>query len=84
LWFRPSLGGLQKKWGSKPGDKIIYINKELVAGNGLTNQMVMDRLRGEKGTRVNIGLQRKGEKKLLDFEIIRDKIPYLSASMPHI
>ncbi|MBN2263215.1 MAG: S41 family peptidase [Prolixibacteraceae bacterium] len=71
-------GGPSEKVGLQAGDRIMFIDNEPVAGIGLTNQMVFDRLRGEKGTKVSIRILRKGEKKLLDFVIIRDKIPIFS------
>jgi carboxyl-terminal processing protease len=71
-------GGPSEKVGLMAGDRIITIDDELVAGIGLTNQDVFDRLRGEKGTRVTLKILRRDEKDLLDFEIIRDKIPIYS------
>ena len=71
-------GGPSEKVGLIAGDRIIYIDDEMVAGIGLTNQMVFDRLRGERGTLVNVKILRKDEKEMLDFDIIRDKIPIFS------
>lgn len=71
-------GGPSEKVGLEAGDRILYVDGELVAGVGLTNQMVFDRLRGERGTLVNVKILRKNEKDLLDFDIIRDKIPIYS------
>ncbi|MDA3930849.1 MAG: S41 family peptidase, partial [Prolixibacteraceae bacterium] len=71
-------GGPSEKVGLEAGDRIIFIDDELVAGIKLTNKMVFDRLRGEKGSMVNVKIKRKREKDLLDFDIIRDKIPIFS------
>lgn len=71
-------GGPSEKVGLQAGDRILYIDDELVAGVDLTNQMVFDRLRGEKGTLVTVKILRRTEKGLLEFEIIRDKIPIYS------
>ncbi|MDA3879409.1 MAG: S41 family peptidase [Prolixibacteraceae bacterium] len=68
-------GGPSEKVGLQAGDRIIEIDEEDVAGVSLTNQMVFDRLRGEKGTKVSVSILRRSEKGMLDFEIIRDKIP---------
>ena len=70
-------GGPSEKVGLVAGDRIQYIDNELVAGIGLTNKMVFERLRGEKGTRVKVQILRN-KKELLDFDIIRDKIPIFS------
>ncbi|MBN1924775.1 MAG: S41 family peptidase [Prolixibacteraceae bacterium] len=71
-------GGPSEKVGLVAGDRILYVDDELIAGIGITNQDVFDRLRGEKGTLVVLKILRKGEKDLLEFEIIRDEIPIYS------
>lgn len=71
-------GGPSEKVGVLPGDKIITIDKENVAGVKINNKMVMDRLRGVKGTDVIIEVKRNGSNRLLDFKITRDKIPLYS------
>ena len=65
-----------RKSRSVAGDKIIKIENELVAGNGIKNKGVRDRLLGAKGT-VQIGIVRGNNQEILDFEITRDKIPIL-------
>lgn len=74
----PIPGGPSEEVGVMAGDRIIYIDDELVAGVGLNNKGVFDRLRGSKGTKVSVKIKRYGVKKLLEFEIIRDKIPIYS------
>jgi carboxyl-terminal processing protease len=71
-------GGPSEKVGLRAGDRITAIDDEVVAGVGLTNQMVFDRLRGEKGTKVKITVLSKEEKEPINFEITRDKIPIFS------
>ncbi len=68
-------GGPSEKVGLMPGDKIVVIDDKPVAGIGLKNKDVMDRLRGAKGTRVRLKVRRQKDQELLDFTIIRDKIP---------
>jgi len=74
----PISGGPSEKLGIMAGDKIVSIEGENVAGTGITNQDVTAKLRGDKGTKVNVGIKRRGTKGALDFEIIRDKIPIFS------
>jgi len=74
----PISGGPSEKLGIRSGDKIINIEGELVAGIGLKNSDVTKKLRGKKGTKVTVDIFRKGEKKLLPYEITRDKIPIYS------
>lgn len=71
-------GGPSEKIGIQAGDRIVFIEEEEVAGISIQNSDVIKRLRGEKGTTVNVKIQRRGEKNLLDFAIIRDKIPIFS------
>lgn len=74
----PISGGPSEKLGIMAGDKIVSIEGENVAGTGITNQDVAAKLRGDKGTKVNVGIKRRGTDGALDFEIIRDKIPIFS------
>jgi carboxyl-terminal processing protease len=71
-------GGPSEKVGLMAGDRILYVGDELIAGKGITNQDVFKWLKGEKGTLVKVKILRKGEKGLLEFDIIRDKIPLFS------
>jgi carboxyl-terminal processing protease len=68
-------GGPSQKVGIQDGDKIIYVDTSKIAGIGIDNDAVFKYLRGAKGTKVNVKIKRYGESELLDFEIIRDKIP---------
>jgi len=71
----PIPGGPSERLGILSGDKIIKIESEDVTGKKITNQFVFDRLRGKKGTKVNVSIYRSGKKDLIDFTIVRDKIP---------
>jgi carboxyl-terminal processing protease len=67
--------GPSEKVGVMAGDKIVFINDELVAGVGIKNSGVRERLLGEKGTTVRVKMLRKGVAGLLEFVIVRDAIP---------
>lgn len=64
-----------EKVGVMPGDRIIYIDNELVAGQKIQNSDVTKRLRGPKGEMVEVKIARRGISDLILFKIIRDKIP---------
>src|SRR5690554_4441167 len=49
LVVNPIPGGPSEKLGVRAGDKIIKVDDELVAGVGLKNSGVRERLLGEKG-----------------------------------
>ena len=71
-------GAPAEKVGVLAGDRIIYINNELIAGVKMQNSDIMKRLRGPKGTEVTVKVLRRDHKDLLEFKIIRDKIPVYS------
>ena len=71
-------GGPSEKVGIQAGDKIIFINEELVAGTGIKNNGVRKRLLGDKGTKVDVKIKRGKDVANLDFTIERDKIPIYS------
>ncbi len=68
-------GGPSEKLGILPGDKITKIENQIIAGVGLKNAEVRERLMGELGTKVKIEILRKKGVKPMDFVIIRDNIP---------
>jgi carboxyl-terminal processing protease len=71
-------GGPSEKVGILVGDRIIQVNDTLIAGVKMKNTDVMSRLRGPKGTTVNVKVLRNKDPKLLNFKIVRDKIPIYS------
>jgi carboxyl-terminal processing protease len=71
----PVPGGPSEKVGILPGDKIVEIDGENATGDKVNNEFVMERLRGDKGTKVKVGIFRRGSSDILDFTITRDKIP---------
>ncbi len=68
-------GGPSEKLGLLPGDKIVRIGVENVAGIGLKNKEVRDRLLGDRGTKVTVAIQRKKSPNPIDYVITRDIIP---------
>ena len=74
----PISGGPSEKLGIRSGDKIVEIEDTVVAGIGITNRDVIDKLRGDKGTKVRVKIFRRGVKELIDYTIVRDKIPIYS------
>ncbi|MFC2102335.1 S41 family peptidase [Bacteroidota bacterium] len=71
----PLTGGPSEKLGIISGDKIVRIDGEDVVGKHVNNQFVLDHLRGKKGTKVKVSIYRRGKKELLEYIIVRDKIP---------
>ncbi|MBI1266198.1 MAG: PDZ domain-containing protein [Cryomorphaceae bacterium] len=77
-------GGPSEKLGIMAGDKIINVDGKPVAGIGINNQDVMGMLKGPKGTTVKVEIKRGGVKRLLDFDIVRDKIPIYSVDASYM
>jgi carboxyl-terminal processing protease len=77
-------GGPSEKVGVKAGDKIVTINDSLFVGKKITSEMVIKKLKGEKDTKVKIGVKRYGFKDLLSFTITRDKIPLYSVDVAYM
>ena len=78
-------GGPSEKAGILAGDRIIKVNDTLFVGKDVcTNETAMKKLKGPKGSFVKVGIERYGEKQLLDFNIRRDEIPIESIEASYI
>lgn len=84
LVVTPISGGPSEAVGIQAGDKIVKVDDKVVAGTKLTNADVFRYLRGKKGTKVKLGIARRGQKKLLDFVVTRDKIPTFSVDVSYM
>jgi carboxyl-terminal processing protease len=82
--INPVSGGPSEKLGIKAGDRIVKIDGKNVAGVKITNNDVLRKLKGKKGTKVNVSIFRKGVKGLLDYTIIRDVIPIYSLDVSYM
>lgn len=71
-------GGPSEKVGILPGDKIISVDGKPYVGSIVTNQETLHRLKGDKGTKVKIGVMRHGQKNPMSFTVIRGDIPLKS------
>ena len=77
-------GGPSEKIGIRSGDRIVKVDGKKVAGIKMTNNDVMHLLKGEKGSKVKVGIIRKGVTSLLEFIIIRDVIPTYSVDFSYM
>jgi carboxyl-terminal processing protease len=68
-------GGPSEKVGIMAGDRIVTIDDSTATGEKMTNGAVMKRLRGAKGTKVKLGIQRPNTSKILNFTVTRGDIP---------
>lgn len=65
-------GAPADKAGMEDGDIIYKVEGKEVTGEDLSN--VVSRMKGDKGTQVNITVYRESHKKYIDLKIIRDKV----------
>lgn len=77
-------GGPSEKVGILAGDRIVTINDSLFAGIGITNKDVIKNLKGQKGTKVKLGIKRRNIDKLIYYDVIRDKIPLYSLDVSYM
>ncbi|MBR6714790.1 MAG: S41 family peptidase [Bacteroidaceae bacterium] len=73
--IQPVSKGPSEKAGILAGDRIILVNDSVFAGVKLTREQMMKRLRGPKGSVVEVGVKRRGVEETLYFRLVRDKIP---------
>ncbi len=71
-------GGPSEKVGLLAGDRIVEVDDFSFVGKIVTNEEAMRRLKGEKGSKVKLGIYRPGEKDILHFTIVRGDIPVKS------
>ena len=67
--------GPSEKAGIVAGDRIVSVNDTAIAGVKMSQEDIVRRLRGPKGTKVNLKVVRPGIVDTLAFTIKRDKIP---------
>ncbi len=70
--------------GILPGDRIVEVEDITVAGVHMTSDSIVGMLKGRRGTPVRIKVFRRGEKELIDFEIVRDDIPLYSVDVHYM
>lgn len=80
----PVAGGPSEKLGIRAGDRIVKVDGKNIAGIKITTNDVMRKLKGPKGTKVNISVFRRGAAGLLDFTITRDVIPTYSLDISYM
>lgn len=71
-------GGPSEKVGIRAGDRIMMVDDTLIAGVKMKTNDVMKKLKGPKGTNVRVKVLRQGMPDLIEFKIVRDKIPVYS------
>ncbi|MCP4440297.1 MAG: S41 family peptidase [Aureispira sp.] len=76
--------GPSDKAGMEVGDKIIMIGDSIIAGVGIKNKGVIDKLKGESGSGVDIKVKRSGLAELQEISITRGEIPMRSVDVSYM
>jgi carboxyl-terminal processing protease len=82
--IRALEGGPSIKAGIKGGDRIVVANGDSIYGKRWSNDSVIKKLKGEKGTKVKLKVFRRGEPGLLDFNIKRGEVPLKSVDAAYM
>ncbi len=82
--IRALEGGPSKKVGIKGGDRIVVADGDSIYGPNWSNDSVVNRLKGEKNTKVDLKIYRRGEPKLLDFKVRRGEVPIKSVDASYM
>ncbi len=78
-------GGPSEKVGLMAGDRLVEVNDTAFVGQGIiSNEKVMRKLRGPKGTEVKLGIRRNGTKEMLTYNVTRGEIPINSVTVAYI
>lgn len=79
-------GGPSERVGIQAGDRIIAVNDSSIAGVKMKNSDIMKRLRGKKGTVVELTTLRKtaGAPDTIKFKVTRDDIPIYSVDAAYM
>jgi carboxyl-terminal processing protease len=80
----PVSGGPSEKLGIRAGDRIVKVDGKNIAGIKITNSDVMKKLKGPKGTEVEISVFRRNVAGLIDYTITRDVIPTYSVDIAYM
>ena len=82
--IQPVSGGPSEKVGILAGDRIVMVDDTIIAGVKMSTEDIMRRLKGPKGSEVNLKIVRRGVGELLPFTVKRDKIPVYSLDASYL
>ena len=77
-------GGPSHKAGIMAGDRIVSVDDSIYAGKKLSPDAVKNNLRGDKGSKVKLGIKRQDNKELIYYTVTRDIIPLNSIDVAYM
>lgn len=78
---KPLPGGPSDKAGLKAGDRILYAQKIQLFNQGLSNDSIINLLKGNNGSKALLKVYRKSSNKIFDVEITRGEVPLKSVDV---
>lgn len=75
---KPLWGGPSAEAGIKSGDRILYADKVQLFDQGLSNDSIVNLLRGADGSKAFLKVYRKSTGKIFDVQITRGEVPLKS------
>lgn len=82
--IRPTEGGPSERAGIVSGDRILMADNDTIYGKTITNDIITDKLKGDKNSRVKLTVYRKGEDDFLEFNVKREDIPIKSVDAAYM
>ncbi|MDG5490826.1 S41 family peptidase [Psychroserpens sp. SPM9] len=82
--IRTVEGGPSEKAGIQAGDRILMADGDSIFGREWSNNAIIQKLKGEKGSKVKLTVFRKGEDKLIEFKVKRDVVPIKSVDAAYM
>ena len=77
-------GGPSEKVGIQGGDRILYANETPLFNQNISSDSLTNHLKGEENSQVTLKVLRKGEPKLLEFNVKRGKVPLKSVDAAYM
>lgn len=77
-------GGPSQNAGILSGDKIVEVEDSLTIGKNIDYKGILGKLKGEKGSKIKIGVRRGSAEKPLHFVVVRDKISVHSVEVAYM
>ena len=75
---RTIKGGPSQRRGLRPGDKVLIADNDTLFGRDLSNEEIVNRLKGQEGTDVALTVYRKSEDRTFRVRLQRDRVPIRS------
>ncbi len=77
-------GGPSEYSGLKSGDKILLADRDTLYGEGITNEKIISKLKGELNSKVRLKLYRASEDKLFSITVSRGTVPIKSVPISYM